>query len=223
MSMLVHPSHTTRPAREVRRLRQALRTAWQTAPRASGAATATSWSRTPSCRRTTTSSAGGADLRPLDDLLERACRTGSPPPRCAWSTRHAEAEQEIEWKTAPSWILIGGNKLDRGFTVEGLAITFMPRRIGAGQVDSVQQRARFFGYKRRYADLCRAWLNGTHRRRLRALRGARAAAARPAAYGSTRRGSSLKQWTAADAARPEVQAHPRAVIDIPYFHDRIRG
>ena len=38
--------------------------------------------------------------------------------------------------------------MDRGFTVEGLTVTYMPRGIGVGNADTVQQRARFFGYKR---------------------------------------------------------------------------
>ena len=48
------------------------------------------------------------------------------------------------------WILVGGQAMDRGFTVSGLTVTYMPRRVGVGNVDTVQQRARFFGYKRSY-------------------------------------------------------------------------
>jgi len=64
-----------------------------------------------------------------------------------------------EWTQAPGWIVIGGNKLDRGFTIENLAVTYMPRGPGVGNADTVQQRGRFFGYKRSYCDLLRAWLN----------------------------------------------------------------
>ena len=46
-----------------------------------------------------------------------------------------------------SMILVGGQVLDRGFTVEGLNITYMPRSIGVGNADTIQQRCRFFGYK----------------------------------------------------------------------------
>jgi len=55
------------------------------------------------------------------------------------------------------WILIGGNKLERGFTIENLAITYMPRSTGSRNVDVIQQRGRFFGYKRKYQDLLRGW------------------------------------------------------------------
>ncbi|WP_264028981.1 Z1 domain-containing protein [Cellulosimicrobium sp. SH8] len=64
-----------------------------------------------------------------------------------------------EWPQAPGWIVIGGNKLDRGFTVENLAVTYMPRGPGVRNADTVQQRGRFFGYKLGYLDLLRAWMN----------------------------------------------------------------
>lgn len=67
--------------------------------------------------------------------------------------------QQDEWSRHPGWVVIGGNKLDRGFTVENLAVTYMPRGPGMRNADTVQQRGRFFGYKARYADLLRAWLN----------------------------------------------------------------
>ena len=160
-------------------------------------------------------------MRPLDDLLAelphwigatqiRVVNSGTP------------ADSDIKWKAAPSWILIGGNKLDRGFTVEGLTTTFMPRRLGAGQVDSVQQRARFFGYKKSYATLCRAWINGTtadafehyveHEQLLR-----------DELVKVDEKGISLKQWKRLMLLDPTYKPTRRAVIDIPYFHDRIRG
>src|SRR5699024_2309751 len=64
-----------------------------------------------------------------------------------------------EWTQAPGWIVIGGNKLDRGFTVENLSVTYMPRGPGVRNADTIQQRGRFFGYKRPYFDLLRAWMN----------------------------------------------------------------
>lgn len=49
--------------------------------------------------------------------------------------------------------------MDRGFTVEGLTVTYMPRNVGVGNVDTIQQRARFFGYKRSYLGFCRVFLD----------------------------------------------------------------
>jgi hypothetical protein len=49
--------------------------------------------------------------------------------------------------------------LNRGFTVEGLAVSYMPRySIGKSNADTIQQRCRFFGYKKNYLDSCRVFL-----------------------------------------------------------------
>ena len=71
---------------------------------------------------------------------------------------NAAGEAKVPWSQAYAWVLVGGQLLDRGFTVEGLTITYMPRGKGVGNADTIQQRARFFGYKGPYASLCRAWL-----------------------------------------------------------------
>lgn len=72
--------------------------------------------------------------------------------------RAGGASPGLNWNQAYSWILVGGAMMDRGFTVEGLTVTYMPRNPGVGNADTIQQRARFFGYKRPYAGYCRAWL-----------------------------------------------------------------
>jgi Z1 domain len=69
----------------------------------------------------------------------------------------AQAEKTIKWKSAYNWLLIGGMKLDRGFTVEGLTVTYMPRPL-SDNADVLQQRARFFGYRGEYVDYCRVYL-----------------------------------------------------------------
>lgn len=67
---------------------------------------------------------------------------------------------DIDWRRDYSRILIGGQALDRGFTVEGLTVTYMPRGLGSmGAADTLQQRARFFGYKRSYLGYCRLYLD----------------------------------------------------------------
>lgn len=65
----------------------------------------------------------------------------------------------VDWRNNYSFILIGGQAMDRGFTVEGLTITYMPRSIGVGNADTIQQRARFFGYKLSYLGYCRVYLD----------------------------------------------------------------
>lgn len=55
-------------------------------------------------------------------------------------------------------ILVGGQAMDRGFTVKGLTVTYMPRGKGVGNADTIQQRARFFGYKKDVFEYCRVFL-----------------------------------------------------------------
>lgn len=54
-------------------------------------------------------------------------------------------------------IFIGGNMLERGVTLDGLAVTYITRRAKAPQADTVEQRARWFGYKKKYLDTCRVF------------------------------------------------------------------
>ncbi len=64
----------------------------------------------------------------------------------------------IPWERQYSHILVGGQAMDRGFTVEGITVTYMPRGAGIGNADTIQQRARFFGYKLPYLGYCRVFL-----------------------------------------------------------------
>ena len=67
--------------------------------------------------------------------------------------------KDIDWTCSPSHVLIGAEMLNRGFTVDRLAITYMPRHsIGKSTADTIQQRCRFFGYKRNYLYSCRVFL-----------------------------------------------------------------
>jgi hypothetical protein len=67
--------------------------------------------------------------------------------------------ETFPWSDSYGWILVGGAGLDRGFTVEGLTVTYMPRGAGTGMADTIQQRARFFGYKRGYIGLVRIFVD----------------------------------------------------------------
>jgi hypothetical protein len=63
-----------------------------------------------------------------------------------WLVNSTSDINKIAWNVAPVHILVGGNKLDRGFTVEGLTVTYM-NRPASPQVDTLEQRARAFGYR----------------------------------------------------------------------------
>jgi hypothetical protein len=67
--------------------------------------------------------------------------------------------KEEDWTKASSHILIGADMLNRGFTVEGLTVTYMPRNTASkSNADTIQQRCRFFGYKRSFLESCRVYL-----------------------------------------------------------------
>ena len=65
---------------------------------------------------------------------------------------------DVVWQSGYAHILVGGQAMDRGFTVEGLTVTYMPRGKGVGNADTIQQRAPILGYKRGYLGLCRVFL-----------------------------------------------------------------
>jgi hypothetical protein len=63
-----------------------------------------------------------------------------------WLINSASDIRNINWNVTPVHILVGGNKLDRGYTVEGLTVSYM-NRPASPQVDTLEQRARAFGYR----------------------------------------------------------------------------
>ena len=57
---------------------------------------------------------------------------------------------------APAFLIVGGNTLSRGLTLEGLVCTYFSRKVGLG--DSLMQMGRWFGYRRGYELLPRLWM-----------------------------------------------------------------
>ena len=53
-------------------------------------------------------------------------------------------------------ILVGGAKLSRGYTVDGLTTTFFLRKAGAG--DTLMQMGRWFGFRKGFRDLVRLYI-----------------------------------------------------------------
>ena len=66
----------------------------------------------------------------------------------------------VNWEDAGIYarILIGGMGLDRGYTVKGLTVTYMSRLAQKIQMDTILQRARFFGYHKDYIGFVRIFL-----------------------------------------------------------------
>jgi len=103
------------------------------------------------------------DLPTLDDLLVEMARAIRVTEVHEINADRNGVTPQVDWKTQYAHILVGGQAMDRGFTVKGLTVTYMPRGAGVGNADTVQQRARFFGYKADYLGYCRVWLENAVR------------------------------------------------------------
>ena len=153
------------------------------------------------------------------DKLPRALRNTTV---IEFNTRGSPKTPEINWRHAEGWILVGGQAVDRGFTVDSLSVTYMPRGVGVGNADTIQQRARFFGYKRKYLGLCRVYIEQnlksafedyveheqTMRTELKRLANS---------------GDSLRSWRRRLVLDPTLHPCRRSVISDPYTRARAGG
>ncbi|MCR4874510.1 MAG: Z1 domain-containing protein [Clostridia bacterium] len=55
-------------------------------------------------------------------------------------------------------VFVGGNILGRGLTIKNLIVTYMYRDSKISQIDTLYQRARWFGYKKDYFEFCRVYM-----------------------------------------------------------------
>lgn len=159
------------------------------------------------------------NIPPLDLLLARL-------PHALRRTREEEVNATrgrtppISWHDTYGHILVGGQAMDRGFTVEGLTVTYMPRLVGVGNADTVQQRARFFGYKRRYLGYCRVFLETaaatayrryvTHEEDIRSQLAAH-------------RGRPLSEWKREFLLTQALKPTRDNVLDLPYMRVNFGG
>jgi hypothetical protein len=64
---------------------------------------------------------------------------------------------ELDYTDPPKrYVVIGGNRLSRGLTLEGLSVSFFTRN--ANQYDTLLQMGRWFGYRPGYQDLTRIYV-----------------------------------------------------------------
>lgn len=88
------------------------------------------------------------------DLIERGT---SPVIVVNGGGEKAYAQDVLDFQTDDVWkVLVGGAKLSRGFTVEGLTISYYTRRTQ--QADTLMQMGRWFGFRRGYRDLVRLFI-----------------------------------------------------------------
>ncbi|GAA1614360.1 Z1 domain-containing protein [Actinoplanes couchii] len=94
-------------------------------------------------------------IEPLGEALRRITTVGDA---VIVVNSDAEAEQyALDFDRDKVWrILIGGAKLSRGFTVEGLTVSFYTRK--ALQGDTMMQAGRWFGFRPGYRDLVRLFI-----------------------------------------------------------------
>jgi hypothetical protein len=66
-------------------------------------------------------------------------------------------EDAPDFERAAVWkIIVGGTKLSRGYTIEGLTVSYYRRKAGAA--DTLMQMGRWFGFRRGYRDLVRLYI-----------------------------------------------------------------
>lgn len=163
-TMLVHESHKTvdhaETADQVRRI-------WQGA----GYITPSGYRRLhdlyasdflPVCRARANGGVFPADFNELRDSIGEAirkmCESGLP--IIVVNSDKDYKQEAIDFEKRPVWrILVGGTKLSRGFTVEGLTVSYYRRRTR--QAATMMQMGRWFGFRNGYQDLVRLYI-GRH-------------------------------------------------------------
>lgn len=97
-------------------------------------------------------------IGPIGDVVGRVSGAGTSAVIVVNGNKDSDYIQEgVRFDVDDVWkILVGGAKLSRGFTVEGLTVSYYRR--GAGQEDTLLQMGRWFGYHDGYADLVRLFI-----------------------------------------------------------------
>ena len=69
------------------------------------------------------------------------------------------SQDELDYESNPKLtaIVIGGNKLSRGLTLEGLIVSYFVRKAAAPKADTLTQMGRFFGYRGSLLDITRLY------------------------------------------------------------------
>ncbi|WP_099331461.1 Z1 domain-containing protein [Priestia aryabhattai] len=84
---------------------------------------------------------------------------------------HSNSDDEINYEVEPDLkaIVIGGNRLSRGLTLEGLLISYFVRLSNSYAYDTLMQMGRWFGYRNGYVDLTRIYTTRSLERQFKAL------------------------------------------------------
>lgn len=73
---------------------------------------------------------------------------------------NSDSTDVLDYEADPNLkaVVVGGNRLSRGLTLEGLLVSFYARRTEC--FDTLMQMGRWFGYREPYVDLTRIWTTG---------------------------------------------------------------
>ncbi|KAB2340888.1 Z1 domain-containing protein [Actinomadura rudentiformis] len=98
----------------------------------------------------------------FDELLpyvsDAVARIGQTDPVIVVNSDKDAATEDLDFDRRPVWrILVGGNKLARGFTVEGLTVSYFLRKTA--MADAMMQMGRWFGFRQNYKDLVRLYIS----------------------------------------------------------------
>lgn len=99
-----------------------------------------------------------AHVKPFIGEVVRRIEGSSNNPVLVVNSDKEAAVEDVDFDRRPVWrILVGGAKLSRGFTIEGLTVSFY-RRV-TKQADTLMQMGRWFGFRRGYMDLVRLYID----------------------------------------------------------------
>jgi len=93
----------------------------------------------------------------VGEAVDKILTGNSPVAVINGDTNSQYAQPDLDFQSHDVWkILVGGTKLSRGFTVEGLTVSYYTRRTMAA--DTLMQMGRWFGYRAGYRDLVRLYV-----------------------------------------------------------------
>jgi hypothetical protein len=92
----------------------------------------------------------------ISDAVARIGQTGDPV--IVVNSDKDAATEDLNFERRPVWrVLVGGNKLARGFTIEGLTVSYFLRK--STMADAMMQMGRWFGFRLNYRDLVRLYIS----------------------------------------------------------------
>jgi hypothetical protein len=74
-------------------------------------------------------------------------------------TLNSDSPDELDYQYQPygASVVIGGNKLSRGLTIEGLLVSYFTRKASDPKADTLTQMGRFFGHRKPIVDISRIY------------------------------------------------------------------